>query len=160
MFLPAGHWYVYPIHSRHCVNVVTQPHGVGSAVLIRALQSWEGLDAMQENRQLTPRENRTYITASQRTCRELTSGPGRLCQALGIDRRYDGLKICADTGLWIETLSPSALSPRRWKIRSSPRIGIRRSVDLPLRWFIDGNIFVSGLARQHTDGRKWLFSHS
>jgi DNA-3-methyladenine glycosylase len=160
MFLQAGHWYVYPIHSQHCVNVVTQPRGVGSAVLIRALQPWEGLDVMQENRQRTPREHRSCFTASPSTARELTGGPGRLCQALGVDRRHDGLKICADSGLWIEPLSPSALSPRGWRIKSSPRIGISRSVDLPLRWFIDGNIFVSGLARHHTNRRKWLFSHS
>jgi DNA-3-methyladenine glycosylase len=84
--------------------------------------------------------------------RRWTTGPGRLCQALAIDRTLDGLASTPGGPLWIE---PSAFqTPSRLDIRATPRIGISRSTDLPLRFFIDGNLYVSGCAKDHCRPRR------
>ena len=88
MFGPPGRAYVYPIHSRHCFNVVTGADGAGTAVLIRAVEPIDGIDLMQAYRQ---REKRL----------ELARGPGRLCQAFAIDRRLDHWNLTLGRTLWL-----------------------------------------------------------
>jgi DNA-3-methyladenine glycosylase len=145
MFLEAGCFYVYQIHQQHCLNWVTCPAGIGSAVLIRALQPREGIDRME-------------LLRGTSDPRLLTTGPGRLCQALAIDRSLDGLAASTGGALWIE--SPPIQPPARWNIRATPRIGISRSTDLPLRFFIDGNRYVSGRARDHSRPRRDILQDS
>lgn len=134
MFGPQGHLYVYCIHACWCMNVVTEVEGRGAAVLIRALQPIFGIDRMRAQRRGVPFQ-------------ELTNGPGKLCQALGIDRLQNGLDLChPDSDLWIQY---PAKRPR-FRIRSSGRIGIHQGTELPYRFFIDTNSHVSGPARDHS----------
>lgn len=147
MFEPAGTLYVYPIHAKYCMNVVTEASGQGAAVLIRAVQPIEGLTSMREHRGLTNlNEPLTH----------LTTGPARLCQALAVDRALDGASLVSGASIWIES-EPSIMAAQPWTARISPRIGISQGVDKPLRWFIDGHQFVSGRARDHSRRRDWCF---
>ena len=143
MFQSPGTLYVYPIHAKYCLNVVTEPMGVGAAVLIRALEPTEGIETMM----------RVRGTESPKL---LTTGPARLCQALMVDRACDGVNLISSSEVWIEK-SPRFVAERVWSQASSARIGISQSVELPLRWFIDGNRYVSGCARDHSCGRNWSF---
>src|SRR3954466_3858304 len=88
MFGVAGDAYVYMISSRWCLNAVTEPEGVPSAILIRAIEPLEGLELMHQRR-------RTDIV------RDLARGPARLCEALAIDRTYNGWDLTAGRELWI-----------------------------------------------------------
>ncbi|MFG0266743.1 MAG: DNA-3-methyladenine glycosylase [Rhodopirellula sp. JB055] len=142
MFGRPGTLYVYPIHARHCVNLVTEPAGRGSAVLIRALQPVWGIDRMVRHRGL--------VAGSSLDRRTLTTGPGRLCHALAIDRRCDGVDPAVEEA-WRVFSGPRV--PRS-RVTTTPRIGISQSAELPLRFFVDGNRFVSGLARQHRRPRR------
>jgi DNA-3-methyladenine glycosylase len=147
MFAAAGTLYVYPIHARYCLNVVTEPSGQGAAVLVRAVQPIAGLAAMRAHRGLS-----SLVEPLIR----LTTGPARMCQALSVDRGLDGVDLLTSTAIWFET-EPPAVMDRPWTARTSPRIGISQAVDKPLRWFIDGNQFVSGCARDHSRRRDWSF---
>ncbi|MEM1226453.1 MAG: DNA-3-methyladenine glycosylase [Planctomycetota bacterium] len=132
MFGPAGRLYVYPIHAKYCVNFVTQRRHTGAAVLIRALQPVWNLDGMRDRRQ-------------QSDPRRWTSGPAMICQVMQIDRSYDGLDILSSPR-W--SLTPDhRVAPI--EITAGPRIGVSKGVELPLRFFIDGNRFVSGRASDH-----------
>lgn len=128
MFGPPGHAYVYPIHARHCANAVTGPADAGTAVLIRAIEPTEGIQLMQERRQLEP-------------LLDLARGPARTCQAMAIDRDLDGCDLTTGTDLWIaeEQGKPSKLT-----IRKSRRIGVTAAHELPLRFFVADSRFVSG----------------
>ena len=121
MFGPPGHVYVYKIYGMHwCLNFVCQ---TGSAVLIRALEPTAGLDRMAERRGgLAPRQ--------------LCSGPGKLCQALAIDRAHDGLSLAATP--FSLTLPDTALD-----IGVGPRIGITKGVDTPWRFAQRSSPFLS-----------------
>lgn len=143
MFAAPGTLYVYPIHARYCLNVVTEPAGQGAAVLIRALQPLQGIDRMA---------NLRGVDAP----RSLVTGPARLCQALAVDRILDGEDLVTSQSIWLET-APKFISRCHWKVRSSSRIGISQATDLQLRWFIDGHQYVSGCARDHSQGRNWAF---
>ncbi|MNX65120.1 3-methyladenine DNA glycosylase [compost metagenome] len=124
MFGRAGLAYVYRIYGiHHCFNVVTGPEGRGEAVLIRALEPLEGLPLME---------------AARGTAKALTNGPGRLCQALGIDRELDGEDLLVSDRLFIM----GGDAPRE-RIVASPRIGITQAADLPWRFFLEGNPHVS-----------------
>ncbi|MNK55845.1 3-methyladenine DNA glycosylase [compost metagenome] len=124
MFGRAGLAYVYRIYGiHHCFNVVTGPEGRGEAVLIRALEPLEGLPLME---------------AARGTAKALTNGPGRLCQALGIDRELDGEDLLVSDRLFIMRGD----APRE-RIVASPRIGITQAADLPWRFFLEGNPHVS-----------------
>lgn len=160
MFEAAGTLYVYPIHSRHCMNVVTEQAGQGAAVLIRAVDPIDGLPWMWSHRYPNDEIPSESTLASIRERRKLGQGPGRLCESLDVDRELDGIGLIGNEQLAIHDLSD--LDPQRsrttWQIRSGPRIGISKAKELPLRWFLDGNHFVSGCARDHSQGRTWSFS--
>jgi DNA-3-methyladenine glycosylase len=129
MFGPAGRAYVYAIHSRWCLNAVAEGIDVPAAVLIRAVEPLEGIELMQARR------GRTALL-------DLARGPGRLCQAFGIDRQLDGWDLTNGETLWIG--KESKKRPRADEIAISPRIGVTSAHDLPLRFFIKGSRFVSG----------------
>jgi DNA-3-methyladenine glycosylase len=124
MFLPGGHVYVYRSYGVHwCLNVVCEPAGVAAAVLIRALEPTAGLDAMHERRGVED-------------VRLLCSGPGRLCQALGVTRAHDGLPV---------DRPPFELRPRIGApaLAIGPRIGITKAADRPWRYGLAGSRFLS-----------------
>jgi DNA-3-methyladenine glycosylase len=130
MFRSGGYCYVYLIYGMyHCVNVVTERAGFGSAVLIRAVEPLEGLDVMGARR--------------GRACRrmeDLARGPGRLCQAFAIGRDLSGAHYGDSREIWLEDGQPI----RRADIGSSGRIGIREGEDLQLRFYEKSSPFASG----------------
>jgi DNA-3-methyladenine glycosylase len=124
MFGPPGHAYVYRSYGVHwCLNLVCEEEGVASAVLIRALEPTYGLDQMRARRSLD------YP-------RLLCSGPGKLCQALGVTRDHDGLPL---------DRPPFELRPRDAAVDvvSGPRVGITQAAELPWRYAEAGSRFVS-----------------
>lgn len=132
MFGPPGTLYVYPIHAKYCMNAVTESEGVGSAVLIRAIEPVWGIEAMRENR-------------GTDDLRRLTRGPAMLCQAMRVDRSLDGVELSSGRGEIFIADGWSNVT----EITATSRIGISSSEDLQLRYFIDSNRFVSGRARDH-----------
>jgi DNA-3-methyladenine glycosylase len=124
MFGPPGHAYVYRSYGIHwCLNLVCEPVGVANAILVRALEPTHDLDAMCERRGL---ENP----------RLLCSGPGRLCQALGITRAHDGLALDRPPFELFER-------GRQVEVVTGPRIGITRAAELPWRYVEAGSRFAS-----------------
>jgi len=127
LFLEHGHAYVYlAFGSSFMLNVSSEASGVGAGVLIRAIEPTDGISIM-ENKRGTER------------LRDLARGPGRLCAALGIDRRLDGIDLCKEGPLWLGSSGQPAGEIGRGK-----RIGITRAADSPLRFYERGNGFVSG----------------
>ena len=134
LFGPPGHAYVYFIYGNHyCLNVSCLPPGNAGCVLLRALEPVAGLREMARARGLSA------AGASPRELRRLASGPGRLCQALGVTRARDNGKDFTGSDLEI---AGDGFRPR--KIAVTPRIGIRKAAGRPLRYIIAGNPFVSG----------------
>ena len=129
MFGSPGTLYVYTIHNRFCLNAVTEAAGVGSAVLIRALEPLTGIELMESNR------GRTNL-------RDLTTGPAKICQALRIDLSHNGISLCEPTQLWIE-LPGRTLPATQEDILATSRIGISKAKELPLRFILKGNSFLS-----------------
>jgi DNA-3-methyladenine glycosylase len=131
MFLGPLHAYVYLIYGQSwCFNITSERAERGAAVLIRALEPIAGLDLMRRRRGGSGRE------------RDLCRGPGRLAQALAIDCELDGCYLPTGDDLWLSE-SPG----RRGRIGVSPRIGITRAADRPLRFYERGNLLVSGPQR-------------
>jgi DNA-3-methyladenine glycosylase len=127
LFLGPGYCYVYFTYgSSFMVNVTSEEPGVGAGVLLRALEPLEGVEIMQRFRKTT-------------RARDIARGPGRLAQAMHIDKRYDGVDLCAGDALWLGTAARN-MCP----IRSSTRIGLTREVDRKRRFFESGNPHVSG----------------
>lgn len=131
LFGPPGFAYVYFIYGMYyCLNVSCQPDGHAGGVLIRALEPVEGLETMARLRHL-PASAKPEL---------LTSGPGRLCQALDITRAaHNGLDVTSRTS--VLQILDDGYEPDM--IRSTPRIGIRKAIEHPLRFVIEGNAFVS-----------------
>ena len=124
MFLRGGHAYVYRSYGVHwCLNLVCGEEGVAAAVLVRALEPLAGIDEMRARRGLGDP-------------RLLCSGPGRLCQALGVTRAHDGLPLDS---------SPFRLVPRAVPVDvvRGPRIGISKATELPWRYALAGSRFLS-----------------
>jgi len=124
MFGPPGRAYVYRSYGLHwCLNLVCEPEGVASAVLIRALEPTRGLERMRTRRGLDD-------------ARLLCSGPGRLCQALAVTGAHDGLRL---------DRPPFELrgAPAGARVLTGPRIGLSKAVDLPWRYGLAGSRFVS-----------------
>jgi len=137
IFGPPGHAYVYLSYGMHeCLNIVAEPDGKAGCVLIRALEPIEGLDIMRTRR------------SKARTDRDLTSGPGKLTRALAITRAHNGADLTQgdlETGD-LETGDLIVRPPvveSAFEIEVSPRIGITKCRDLPLRFTIAGNPFIS-----------------
>ena len=127
LFLERGHAYVYLAYGiSFMLNVSSETSGVGAGVLIRAIEPTDGIAIMQRNR-------------GTQQVRDLARGPGRLCAALAVDRRLDGIDLCQAGPLWLGT---DGQAPD--EIGQSKRIGITRAADSPLRFYVRGNRFVSG----------------
>jgi DNA-3-methyladenine glycosylase len=124
MFGPPGHAYVYRSYGIHwCLNLVCAPAGRAEAALVRALEPTRGLEAMRKRRGLE-------------ATRSLCSGPGKLCQALGITGAHDGLALDEPPF----ELMARAFEP---KLVVGPRIGITRAVEQPWRYGLAGSQYLS-----------------
>jgi DNA-3-methyladenine glycosylase len=122
-----GTAYVYFIYGMYwCFNAVTREEGFPSAVLVRAVEPLEGIELMRERR---PRVRKSV---------ELTNGPGKLCIALGIERRHNRANLQKGP-LLIREGTPIPDSD----VEVTARIGISKAVDWPLRWYVKGNEYVS-----------------
>lgn len=129
MFRQGGHLYVYFTYGMHfCANVVTESEGKGCAVLIRALEPLEGIDAMARVRNLPATERR-----------KLCSGPAKLCEAFRIGRNENGTDLCGST-IWIAV---SAGKEERLRIARTRRIGISQAKDHLWRFTIADSPFLS-----------------
>ncbi len=127
LFLGRGYCYVYFTYgSSFMANVTSEEPGVGAGVLLRALEPLEGIETMQRFRKTT-------------RIRDIARGPGRLAQAMHIDKRYDGVDLCAGEALWLGTAAR-----RIGPISSSTRIGLTREDNRKRRFFESGNPYVSG----------------
>ena len=127
MFRERGHAYVYLAYgTSFMLNVSSEAADIGEAVLIRALQPVEGITLMERHRGTIK-------------LRDLTRGPGRLAQALRIDRALDGADLCAPGEIWLAADGFAA-----GEVGASVRIGITRDADRPLRFYLRGSPFVSG----------------
>jgi DNA-3-methyladenine glycosylase len=125
LYAPPGTWYVYLSYGMHwCANLVCGAPGHGSAVLLRALEPVQGLAAMRERRGV-------------QADRQLCSGPGKLCQALGITRDQDGLPMRRSGARVVVSAG------ERPAVVVTPRIGITKAANWPLRFVIDGSPWVS-----------------
>jgi DNA-3-methyladenine glycosylase len=127
MFGPPGHLYVYFTYGMHfCMNVVTGREGEGSAVLLRAAEPVDGIEAMAATRGVAD-------------LRLLCAGPGRLCQALAITRDHDGTDLVEGDELIIERGRPVPDA----EVVVGPRVGITAAAEQPWRFSIRGSRFVS-----------------
>ena len=136
LFGPPGHAYVYFIYGNHyCLNVSCMPEGLGEGVLLRAMEPVFGLAAMARARDIE-----LATPSSVAHLRLLSSGPGRMAEALGITRARDNNKdlTSVQSDLWF---ADDGFRPER--IATTLRIGIRKAVEQPLRFVIAGNPFVS-----------------
>jgi len=133
---PPGHAYVYFIYGMYfCLNISCLPDGEAGCVLIRALEPVDGLAEMAEARGLGDLDFQ-----SVRDLRKLASGPGRLCEALSITRRRDNSKDMVSMRSDLQAVDDGF---RTGKTKVTRRIGIAKSAELPLRYALDGNQFVS-----------------
>lgn len=127
MFGPPGALYVYFIYGVHyCMNVVSEEAGIGAAVLIRGIEPLAGTRYMQQQRGPNVKG------------KDLTNGPAKCCQAFNIGPGENGLSLTGDI-LYLETPATSALED----IAESPRIGISKATELPWRFYLEGNPYVS-----------------
>jgi DNA-3-methyladenine glycosylase len=131
LFGPPGYAYVYFIYGNHyCLNVSCLPDGEAGGILFRALEPLAGIERMAANRDLEPSQ-----------CKLISSGPGRLAEALRVTRHRDNGKDLVDTRSDLQIVDDGFVPE---KLVATPRIGIRKAVDLPLRYLIAGNPYVSG----------------
>ena len=129
LFGPPGSWYVYLSYGIHwCANLVCEAEGTASAVLLRALEPVQGIAIMRERR-------------GRVDDRDLCSGPGKLCQALGITRDLDGSMMPGS-----EVVVGPATIALPVEVSVTHRIGITKAADWPLRFLVAGNPHVSGRA--------------
>jgi DNA-3-methyladenine glycosylase len=127
LFFERGHAYVYLVYgTAYMLNVSSEIAGIGAGVLIRALEPRDGIPIMQRNRQIE-------------RLRDLARGPGRLAEALRVDRRLDGLDLCREGPLWL-----GRCDHEPGEIGQSIRIGIARDANRLLRFYLRGSPFVSG----------------
>ena len=126
MFGPAGYLYVYFTYGMHyCCNIVVGPEGHGAAVLIRAVEPLEGEEIMALGRPSHPGK-------------DLTNGPAKLCQALGIDKALNGHNLRQGS---LQLIEQPALGSKQ--IVQTVRVGISQAKDVPWRFYIRGNDYVS-----------------
>ena len=141
MYGPPGRAYVYLVYGFHfCVNAVCRPAGCAEAVLIRAIEAGTGLEAMRQNRATS-------------TAFALTNGPGKLCQALAVNRTLDGVNLCeANSPLYIARNPELArFRKERGPVAVSARVGLTKAAERPLRFYLGGSPFLS---RRDRAGQK------
>ena len=127
IFGPPGYAYVYFVYGMyHCLNFVTEPDGEAGAVLIRALEPVTGVDAMRLRR------------PKARRLQDVASGPGKLAQALGVTLDQYGVDVTQGSLTVREDVGSDEI-----QVELSPRIGITKAADLPLRFFVKGNAHLS-----------------
>ena len=132
LFLERGHAYVYLAYGvSFMLNVSSEASGIGAGVLIRALEPVEGVSIMRQNRGVD-------------RLRDLARGPGRLAQALRIDRSLDGIDLCQEGPLWLAGDKHELGESGEREIGESVRIGISREAERVLRFYLRGSPFVSG----------------
>ncbi len=132
MFNEGGYFYVYFTYGAHfCCNVVTGKKDHGTAVLIRAVEPVEGVKKMIQNR-----FGRNLLNEKERF--NLTSGPGKVCQAMGINRSHYGSDLTKD-----KIFILNAPKINKDMIMVTKRVGIKKSIDLPWRFYIKENPYVS-----------------
>jgi DNA-3-methyladenine glycosylase len=125
MFGPPGHAYIYFTYGMyHCLNLVTEKEGFPAAVLIRAIEPVQGVKLMMRRR-------------GTKKIKNLTNGPGKLCQALSLDRSLNGEDLCSGR-IWVEDRGVKAS-----KIKSTPRVGINQGKNKKWRFYILDSEFVS-----------------
>ncbi len=130
MFGPPGHLYVYFTYGMHwCCNAVCDPPGTSSAVLIRAVEPLADLETMQV---LRPRARRD---------RDLTNGPAKVCQAFGIGGDHDGADLVRPSAGGPAIVDDGAPPPEG--PIATTRVGLSSGADLPWRWYVEGNRWVS-----------------
>lgn len=128
MFDTGGRVYVYFIYGNYnCFNIVTEKKGTGSAVLIRAAEPVEGIELMKSFR------------GKIKNIYELTNGPGKLCKALNIDKTFYGKDVTEEGEIFISYPQRK----EKFEIVSTKRIGISKGADLPFRFFIKDNPFIT-----------------
>ena len=133
LFGPPGHAYIYFIYGNHyCLNVSCMPDGIPGCILVRALEPLEGMDEMATLRGIT--------LDGTKNLKLLTRGPGRLAEAFGITREQDNGKDLTSAKSDLNIADDGAPPP---EVAITKRIGITKSADLPLRYIIAGNNFVS-----------------
>ncbi|MCX7967478.1 MAG: DNA-3-methyladenine glycosylase [Armatimonadetes bacterium] len=132
MFGPAGHAYVYRIHQVCCLNAVTEPEDVPSAVLIRALMPIEGVDLMRKR---LGRDDPLPAT-----------GPGKLCKAMAIDLSLDGWDLTLGEQLWIAEPNEQ-IEISEADVAVTGRVGVTAAKDLPLRFFLSKQPFVNFVSK-------------
>ncbi|HEX6967369.1 MAG TPA: DNA-3-methyladenine glycosylase [Micromonosporaceae bacterium] len=139
MFGPPGYAYLYFTYGMHwCMNVVTGPDGEASAVLLRAGEVVDGLDAARARRPAVRRDV------------ELARGPARLCAALGLDRSAYGAYLLGDGPV---RLAPAPVAVPESAITAGPRVGVTAAHDIPWRFWITGEPTVSRY-RRHVPRRR------
>lgn len=142
MFEEGGYLYIYFTYGIHyCANIVADKKNIGTAVLLRAMEPINGIDIFSQRR-----FNTTEIDDKMKM--NLLNGPAKICQAFGLDKQNNGTDLL---GKDIYILDRPKL--KETEIIRGKRIGITRSVDLPWRFFIDNNPFVSGF-KVNKKGRK------
>jgi DNA-3-methyladenine glycosylase len=142
MYGPPGHAYVYFTYGMHfCVNLVCQPAGTASAVLLRAGEVIAGEELARRRR---------ARNGNEPAARELARGPARLCQALAIDRSLDGADVCAPES----ALRITSTTVRYDKdIFTGPRVGVSSGAEMPWRFWLAGEPTVS-VYRPHVPRRR------
>lgn len=134
MYLEGGHSYIYFIYGMYyCFNVVTRTTQHPEAVLIRSLEPLSGIEIMQKNR-------------NQQNLKNLTTGPGKLCQALHLTKKQDGLDLCGS-----EVFIEEGISIPKKDIFSTTRIGVNyagQHAHWPLRFYIKNNFYVSKIVKE------------
>lgn len=127
IFGPPGHAYVYFIYGMYqCFNLVCLPDGTAGAVLVRALEPLAGIEIMQARR------------PAARKVEDLASGPGKLTLAMAIGAHHNGVDVTRGSLVVRE-----AAEKRKFEIQATPRIGITKCAEAPLRFIIAGNRYVS-----------------
>ncbi len=140
MFGPPGNLYVYLIYGMYyCVNIVGGPVGQGEAVLIRGLEPTEGLDLMEMRRRLNPKTLQPQLKPAKKPLAEkdLCNGPGKLVQALGIRPEHNHAALSHGT-IYV---TPPVFTD--FEMVTTTRIGITQGIDLPYRFYIKDNKYVS-----------------
>lgn len=150
MFGPPGHAYLYAIYGMHtCFNLVCAPEGVAEAVLVRALEPLIGWELMRVRRSLDkenrPAENGLSMAQHHRIreARFLCGGPGKLCAAMGLTLAQNGWDLTDGSEVSVYPPLSGLVMPPEAAVLSSPRIGITQGVELPWRFYLRGDPYIS-----------------